>query len=114
MPLSPQQQAQTPAATQWNKRKTEKNRRLALVRDLASGAVRPFAGGLRNPTVGHLRGRCCREHAQCCSDVNESPSHHASWDVPALGAGRLLAPDDRHRGLCRSCPRPFAKLSTRT
>ncbi len=39
MPLSPQQQAQTPAATQWNKRKTEKNRRLALVRDLASGSV---------------------------------------------------------------------------
>jgi malonate decarboxylase alpha subunit len=43
MPISAQQQAQTPAntpaATQWNRRRTEKNRRLALVRDLADGPV---------------------------------------------------------------------------
>jgi malonate decarboxylase alpha subunit len=41
MPIRAQQavHTDTPAPTQWNKRKTEKNRRLALVGDLASGSV---------------------------------------------------------------------------
>ena len=41
MPTRPEQQRQeqTPAPTQWNKRRLEKNRRLALVRDLADGPV---------------------------------------------------------------------------
>ena len=37
MPIRPLQQ--TAAPTQWNKRRLEKNRRLALVRDLADGPV---------------------------------------------------------------------------